>query len=491
MIQNQLKLIPLSDIQYTRKARQRTDLTSSSVFTLACSIASNGLLQNIGITLETKEIIFGERRFTAFKLLNMAVTQTSECLLDIGLSEGQVVTLQYFAKNKNNYKDWSMIPVRLVKDTDKLTQDALEFIENVSREELPWQDKAAAAFKIHKAGLAACALRNKDCSEDTPLEHWRDQDTASILGITPSYLNILIKPFRELETAGKAAPQIKEAIKQGRTALSAGTAAKAIKERHGERLTGQSKLKGQPIKPKAEAREEKPEPDYTPILNVDFHEWASTYKDKPFNFVHCDFPYGINYNKGAGMQTNPSTVQTGQYNDDPAIYWDLLQTLATNQEKLIAPSAHMLFWYSSNLHRETEDFFNKHFPSATLQKFSLIWHCSDNLGIVPDAQRYGRRTYETAMVLSFGDRKIVKPVALSVAAPRATLTQRSQKPINVLSHFFRMFVDSSSRVLDPTCGSATSIITAKQLGASSVLGLEIDPSAHEQAIAHWKTTITG
>ena len=128
-------------------------------------------------------------------------------------------------------------------------------------------------------------------------------------------------------------------------------------------------------------------------------------------------------------------------------------------------------------------------PGYARQKFKMIWHCSDNLGIIPDAQRYGRRTYETAMLFSLGDRKIVKPTALSYAAPRGERIHRSQKPLEVLSHFFRMFVDTSTIMLDPTCGSATSLIAANKLGASRVLGLEIDPTMHEQAVKHWSSHV--
>jgi len=175
---------------------------------------------------------------------------------------------------------------------------------------------------------------------------------------------------------------------------------------------------------------------------------------------------------------------SGDYDDSPDVYWELLETLVTHREKLVAESAHIMFWFSQNFRNETEAFFAENFPDAVLQPFLLIWHCSDLDGTVPDPQRYGRRTYETAMVLTFGDRHIVTPKALSFAAPRGSKTRhhRSQKPQPVLNHFMGMFVDPASTVLDPTAGSGTSLLTAHQLHAKLIRGVEKEKQTYQTAL---------
>ena len=162
------------------------------------------------------------------------------------------------------------------------------------------------------------------------------------------------------------------------------------------------------------------------------------------------------------------------------VYWKLLNAIRDNLH-IIAPQAHIMFWFSQNLRRETEDFFTS--IGGTVQPFLMVWHCGSNEGIVPDPQRYGRRTYETAMLVTFGDRKIVVPRALSIESSREASTRihRSQKPKRVLQHFFEMFVDDSSTVLDPTAGSSTSLIVADELKAKKIVGLEIDPGIYENA----------
>ena len=215
------------------------------------------------------------------------------------------------------------------------------------------------------------------------------------------------------------------------------------------------------------------------LINADFCEWAPNYTGEPFNFIHCDFPYGINFNTGEYTGTINNKL-LNDYDDSPDVYWKLLNTLRDNTH-LIAPQCHIMFWLSQNFRRETEDFFNS--IGGYVHPFLMIWHCGSNEGLVPDPQRYGRRTYETAMLITFGDRKIVGPRALSLEASRESSTRihRSQKPIKVLSHFFGMFIDNSSIVLDPTAGSGTSLIVANNLKAKQVTGLELNKDAYEKA----------
>lgn len=488
MIQNQLKLIPLSDIKVTRASRQRSTITSASVYELALSIAHNGLLQNIGVLHNSYEIIFGERRFTAFTLLANAAKGYEMP----SLSSEQNNQLILATKENPLYEKWTKIPSRLIKAPDNLARQALEFIENASREDLPWQDKANAAYSMHKEALAACKTYNNSRTEGAPLKLWTESATASLLGISLSYLSVLIYSHRELESATNSAPQIKDAITHSASPFAAKNAVNAIKERHKEPLIGKrNRLEGKKLKPAASAPNPEPEPEpepelhTSPIINTDFHEWAASYSGPPFNFLHCDFPYGISYNKRGGFNTGQANKQQGVYDDSESVYWNLLSTLAKHQHTLIAPQAHILFWFSQNMRTPTETFITTAFPTAVVQKHLMIW-VHPTLQTTPDPHRYGQRNYETALLLTFGDRKILKPKRLAtVYDEQQQKIHRSQKPLPVLSHFFEMFVDSSTIFLDPTCGSATSLIAAKRAGATRVRGLELDPEMCAQAREHY------
>ena len=57
----------------------------------------------------------------------------------------------------------------------------------------------------------------------------------------------------------------------------------------------------------------------------------------------------------------------------------------------------------------------------------------------------------------------------------------SEKPVSMLSYFFKMVVDENTALLDPTAGSGSAIRAAKRLGAPRILGLEINPTFAREA----------
>jgi hypothetical protein len=214
------------------------------------------------------------------------------------------------------------------------------------------------------------------------------------------------------------------------------------------------------------------------IITADFCEWAETYTGPKFNFLHCDFPYGINANKR--HQGNSPAVHGG-YDDSEETYWTLLKALCKNLDRICADSAHIMFWFSMHYYHDTLKFFAEN-SDFIIDPFPLIWVKSDGKGLLPDPMRGPRRTYETCLFGSRGDHKILTPVANACYLPTDPSEHMSAKPEPVLKHFFRMFIDGTSRVLDPTCGSGTVLRAAEASGAAQVCGIEIDPDFAERAV---------
>lgn len=177
----------------------------------------------------------------------------------------------------------------------------------------------------------------------------------------------------------------------------------------------------------------------------------------------------------------------GAYEDTPESYWALLECLARNQDQLLSDSSHMMFWFSMKFYTETKEFFRQRMPDWTVDGFPLLWLKTDNKGILPDAKRGPRRIYETCFFGSRGDRLIVRAVSNAYGAPTGTKAHQSEKPEPVLRHFMQMFVDEHTRMLDPTCGSGSSLRAAESLKASSVFGLELNPEFAEGAKSALKT----
>jgi hypothetical protein len=212
------------------------------------------------------------------------------------------------------------------------------------------------------------------------------------------------------------------------------------------------------------------------IKQANFLEWAPSYEGISFNLIHCDFPYGANVFDGAG-QFKPED-QEGAYSDDAADYWALTNCLAKNLDKLLSPAGHLMFWLSPKhtIILETTLLLSKHTPHLAFYPFPLIWHKSDNSGIVGDSQRWPRHTYEAALLAYRGRRPLVRTVADSYSGPGDRKLHPSCKPEPMLRHFFAALVDENTRLLDPTCGAASSLRAAESLGAlpQNVLGLEME-----------------
>jgi ParB/RepB/Spo0J family partition protein len=345
-------------------------------------------------------------------------------------------------------------------DAVDLEKKAMEFAENNQRLNLTWQERCEAATEHHELRLA----------QD---RNWTQEQTAKDLGIGPS--NTLVSEYLAQS----------EAYRRGFTTAWEQTdlgAARTILRRHNDRRIQAEKQKeaeyieevfnGTPIS--TEKLEAAPK---TEIINADFTQWVTTYTGRKFNFLHCDFPYGIDTDK---RQQGIGVAVHGGYDDSPENYWRLLDVLCTNLDRICADSAHIMFRFSMHRYCETLEFFADN-SNFRIDPFPLVWMKSDNKGLLPDPLRGPRRIYETCLFGSRGDHKIVKPVSNAIFEPTDQSQHLSTKPEPVLRYFFEMFVDDSTSMLDPTCGSGTALRVAKELNAARVLGIEIDKEFVDRA----------
>lgn len=334
---------------------------------------------------------------------------------------------------------WTSIPFQFTDEIDPDELRALELEENTKRVDLPWQDNCRAVQEYH------AFRRERDPA-------WTQEKTGEALGYSTQAITKFLMIAEEMSAGNEkvlAAPKI--------------SVARGIIER------AQSRAKD------AEIIASTPQTKVADILTGDFNEWVQTYDGQPFNLIHCDFPYGINIQQQ--NRQNAEGLHT-TYDDSPDVYFTLLRTFLANIDKCCAPSAHIVFWYSEKFRDETKAALEKHF---VLNQMPLIWHRSDNSGILPDPQRGPRWVYETAFFGSRGDRKIVSAVSNLFPCPHVSDLHVSEKPQAMLSHFFRMLVDGSTTLLDPTCGSGGALRAAEAHGAKSVLGLELNPEFAEVA----------
>ena len=415
MTSGTFKVAGIADIIVSRDERQRRELRG--IDELAESIKTVGLIHPPIIDREYN-LIAGERRLTACKLLG-----------------------------------WTMIPVQWTDEVDRSQLHLIELEENVKRIDLDWKDQVRAVEEYHK-------LRSAEPG-------WNMSATATALGVSPAEVSQKLSVATELASGNK---MVLEAPKY--------SVARGIVERSKARAADTSLATiraGAAPEPKA-PKPEAPAPELETIRVADFNTWAPAYSGPKFNFLHCDFPYGIN----ADSFKLSSRRVHGGYADSEDVYWTLCRTLVTNLDRLCGQSAHLIFWFSMKFYQPTLELFTKE-TDFVVDPFPLIWHKSDNVGTLPDPPRGPRRTYETALFAYRGGRPVVSPVANSFSGPTVRERHMSEKPEPMLRHFFRMVCDSHTVALDPTAGSGAAIRACESLGGTAI-GLELNPDFAARAM---------
>lgn len=410
-------IVSMDDIVVRRDERQRREL--SDIETLADSINRLGLIHPIVITREN-ELVAGERRFSACRRLG-----------------------------------WTSIAAQYVDELEPATLRAIELEENIKRQDVPWQDQVRAVLEYHQDRVA-----------EKP--DWKQGDTAQALGIQQPYVS-------EVLMVGKGLAEGEKMIVEAPTFSTAKGIAKRALERREQAIYESAR---EPLGLHGIKIEGAPPPET--IVTADFTEWVLGGTATRFNFLHVDFPYGIEadtFNQGGA-------ASHGGYSDTREGWEKLMFALERATKDMVAQSAHIMFWFA--MRKGDERLYE---PTARrleaigwdINPLPLIWMKSDGVGIIPDPERGPRQIYETCLFGCRGDRKIVRAVANAYASPTVRDRHMSEKPEPMLRHFFSMFVDENTVMLDPTCGSGSALRAAESLSAKYVLGLEINNDFAELA----------
>lgn len=441
MLSGSFRSYPISSIT-TAPDRQRKDF--SGIEELAASIRSLGLIHPIVITPEGI-LVAGERRLRAHEHLGL-----------------------------------THITVQFTTELPREDLEAIELEENIKRKSLHWKEEVNAVSRLHSI------KRQHDPS-------WEQQDTAKLISTTDTRVSRYLI-VAEYLSAGEPlvvnADNLTTAFnicmrKEQRAELEETEAAdNAIAEVFGAPFSlnpkGAVKTAAQ-IAASPELPLTEPAQPPIPYLNADFREWsAAPYSGPKFNFLHCDFPYGINFDKHNGGATS----LLGGYEDSPELYQQCLEALARCMSDRVAESAHIMFWLSARIEIVYETSVLLKEMGWKMNPVPLIWHRSDNAGILPDPQRGPRQVYEVCLFGSRGDRKIVQAISNVFAHPKTKEVHASEKPRAMLQHFFRMFVDESTVMLDPTMGSGNSILAAEESAPKHVLGIEALEEIYTNALAY-------
>lgn len=448
----------IDKILVDREIRQRTNVKDLEA--LAASIDRDGQIHPITIKRDGT-LVAGERRLAACKL--------------------------------NGY---ATVRVQIFETLSPTDAYRIELQENIARKNLPWQDECRAVFIYHEMRMQ---VTNNE---------WTVQATAEDLGVSQGtvYAKLAVAKYladeevmscQTLDGAlnlikGRAERAQAAATSRGLEVANAAVQQTKINKNLSKEDKGKALL-GLFGKPEAEA----PEVDIMstieageiaaaslreheakqvakiaqPIITASFLDWAPTYDGPPFDVLHVDFPYGKEY-KGSNTRKTGRAHICPTYTDSPDIMWELLEALLTWQDALAYPTAHMVFWFDMSFYTGLiETITNAGWK--LVQPFPLIWH-KPYQGVASDTKRRPRHTYETALLFSRGDRKLVKLDEDVFSGRVEEKLHLNQKSDEMLTKFLAMLVDQNTAVLDPTCGSGSALAVARRLGSPRVLGIELD-----------------
>lgn len=450
-----------------RPGRQRTEFSEDYMDKLEDSILRHGLFQPIVVD-RGHVLVIGECRLRVFQKL---------------------------AKHSPEYVQ---IPYVYVDEASEEELKILELEENLRRLDLNWMDKAKAFRTIHQTLLKL--------DEETSLEY-----TGGQLGCSGSQVGHQIQVADALDTkddkellactsTGGAIALLNrrlkrivknEIVKFGTTEqveddmvldLDLPDAATIDDSYVTNELLDDMTLNLEDLSLDVDSGDPTSAiPDVARIIHgsfLDDDHLPTLRQGEPFNFIHCDFPYGVGMHKSAQTKTE---VRAVQYEDTDEIYWELLARLVDIQDEILSVSCHMMFWFPMSKYEATRDYLQ--INDWKVNAYPLVWIKEDKVGIMPDANRYPRRIYETAFLCSRGDRYIRKATVNGICSPseKRSAEHVSLKPKSVFLEFLRIFIDEDSVVFDPTCGSGTALGVSIQLGATGAVGMDISLTAVEMA----------
>jgi len=348
MLTGEFEQIDPNTIVVDRANRQRKTL--EDIDDLARSITRVGLIHPPVIDRDTLLLRTGERRLTA--------------VLQLG---------------------WTQMPVQY---SDQLTDheaQILELEENISRVDIDWHDQALAIHYYHnlladQGGGSMSATGEQLGFSESKISRWLIVAEELIAG------NQLVQSADKLSVAIGLAERSRE--RKQDVELEAIDVLKSTTPIAIEATTASSSdtLKIPVLEPVTNI----------PLLNTDFLTWAKDYSGPKFNFIHCDFPYGVGAD--TRKQGNVTTKIHGTYADSEDVYWELLNCFINNADKFISKKAHILFWFSMDYYSKTVAAFLDN--NWVVNPFPVVWYKTDNAGLLPDPKRGPRRIYETALLIT-------------------------------------------------------------------------------------------
>lgn len=406
--------------------RARADM--GEVGALAQSIQTHGLLQPVVIDSNYR-LHCGGRRLAAAKLLG-----------------------------------WDEILAVQLSELTPMQQLEVELDENIRRKNLTWQEELALTDRIVK-GYQDPQNGNRD------IEWIADRlNTNRAQLIADMSLNQTAKKYPDLLRE----PTKTEAYRKGRMLVDNDLRRLAVAASGGQPIVAT------PTQPATPDQPEQPSfrviaRDYWQLYHADCLELLRTLPSDSIDLVLTDPPYGVDYDTKAWDQT---------FDDSTAVF-SFLPGVFKELHRVLKPGAHFYIFYPMIWHERFRQLVTN--AGLTPQFVPLIWWKHTG----PGTMRHYSMDYEPVL---FGHKGPVEGRKLQEAgwcvADYSGLFPNkrhpTQKPPSLLSYYIQQSTIPGELVLDPFCGSGSTIHAARTLGRQAI-GIEKEQRWFDVA-AEWMLT---
>lgn len=435
-----MKLIDMSLI-HVAPDRQRRVFDESKMHEFADGIATRGLLHPIILRVvgENYVLVAGERRLRAIK-----------DLASLGISihhDGADVRL-------------GCIPYTLFADLDPLAAEEAELEENLHRENLTWQERAAATARIAELRRKQAAAENRP--EPTVADLARELNPEATQGLSDGKLGDFQGEVRRDIIVARHLnnPAV-------RAAKSADEAFKILKkEEAAAKHREMGELVGRTFTSESHT-----------LLNEDSLAWLKTCPADSFDVILTDPPYGM----GADEFGDSGGLAAGAhgYEDSLELYETILQVCATELIRVAKPQSH-LYWFL-----DIDNFIltRSCFAAAGWSVFRtpLIWYKKSGMR-APWPFEGPQRKYETLLYAVKGKRPTLKMGGdVLDFPPDGNLGHAAQKPVALFQELLSRSALPGHAVLDPFCGSGPIFEAAHALKVKAT-GIELDQTSYGIAV---------
>lgn len=425
-------------------SRQRSQIAPGPLAELKSSIVNFGLLhapvvQNTG---NRYVLVAGGRRTAAIDAL--AVEGTSFHYDNVVFAPGEFPI------------------VEISEAFTAIERSSVELAENIDRVELPWQDRVQALAYIHElrvaqnpsqtiietareivaegksvlesgaASTSVAFVRQKVAEANVVAQHLSDPTIAKARNATEAFNLVIAKESKAFQA---------ELIKRVKAPIGA-----LVEVRHGSLL------------------------EILPKLDSGL-----------FDTILADPPYGINVNSG-GFRSR--TVHHHNYDDSPDAAKQILQTIISEGFRVCKSRANMFIFCDIDLFGWLKDASAR----AGWEPFRtpITWGKSDSEGMAPWGREGFRRTTEWIFFARKGQKGLFHPPIDYLRHNRVSRDEREygpEKPLPLLKELLAASTLPGDYVLDPCCGSGSTLIAAKSLKMRS-LGIESDERAFNIALVN-------